>query len=167
MCPVSPKPLPSARSVLTVLRGGTCEITRGMISWLEKDTQQISKNIVTNAVVTAISQDNTAAPNDRMRVDYGDGIVAKYAHVITTTALPCLKAVDLSNAMLTFPQKTALRALTYGAATKVGVKFRTAWWTDAAVMQHYGGVAAIDAGQSITDYMSRVIVYPHYGLSIL
>ena len=134
-----------------------------MFEWLAKKNSDIRKDILTGVPVTAIAQDDNAPPDQRMRVEYGDGQTAKYAHVISTTALSCLRAVDLSEAKLTFLQKTAMRSLTYGASTKVGVKFKTAWWTDAAVMQKYGGIQAISAGQSTTDWMSRVVVYPSYG----
>ncbi|EKM58811.1 uncharacterized protein PHACADRAFT_205061 [Phanerochaete carnosa HHB-10118-sp] len=85
-----------------------------------------------------------------------------YTHVITTTTLPCLRAMDLSEAGLDYPQKNALRALYYSSATKIGVKFKTAWWQDDAVMKKYGGFGAIVGGQSYTDNMSRMIVYPSY-----
>ena len=134
-----------------------------MLKWITKRDPDVQKNIIRGVSVTAIVQDDTAQPNQKMRVEYGNGQTAHYAHVITTTALSCLRAVDLSEAKLTFPQRTAIRSLNYGASTKVGVKFRTAWWTDATVMQKYGGIQAISAGQSITDWMSRVVVYPSYG----
>lgn len=134
-----------------------------MVAWLREKSQDPAAHIVKNAPVTAISQNADAPTNSKMEVRYGDGRKASYAHVITTTALPCLRAVDLSKAQLTFPQQTAIRSLNYGPATKIGVKFKTAWWTDPAIMKRYGNREAIQGGQSITDSMSRVIVYPSYG----
>lgn len=129
-----------------------------MVAWLAERNRDPSPHIMKNAPVTAISQ-----TKDGMEVKYGACHSATYTHVITTTALPCLKAVDLSKAQLTVPQKAAIRSLAYGPSTKIGVKFKSAWWTNPVVMRRYAGRGPITAGQSATDLMSRTIVYPSYG----
>jgi monoamine oxidase len=72
--------------------------------------------------------------------------------------------MDLSGAALNYRQKAALRSLQYGSATKIGVKFKSAWWQNDALMRRYGAFGAIIGGQSYTDYMSRMVVYPSYGV---
>ncbi|KZT70525.1 amine oxidase [Daedalea quercina L-15889] len=90
-----------------------------------------------------------------------------YGHVISTVPLPCLRTMDLSGAWLTPSHNTALRALRYGPAVKIGVKFKTSWWTDANLMAKYQQqqyqFGHIVGGQSYTDRMVRTVVYPSYG----
>ncbi|GJE93599.1 FAD-dependent oxidoreductase [Phanerochaete sordida] len=93
-----------------------------------------------------------------------DGKEARYGHIITTTTLPCLRMMSLSEAGLDYPQWNALRSLAYAPSTKVGVKFRTAWWQDIEFMQTYGRFGEIVGGQSFSDVMSRRVVYPSYGV---
>lgn len=99
----------------------------------------------------------------------GDSKPRSYGHVISTVTLPCLRAMDLSRASLTSSHNTALRELRYGPAVKIGVKFKTSWWTDAALMKHYQqpqyDFGPIFGGQSHTDRMVRTVVYPSYGES--
>lgn len=87
-----------------------------------------------------------------------------YARVINTTALPCLRTTDLAAAELDSDQSAALSELQYGSTTKIRVKFKTAWWGEAAVMKELGGCGAIVGGQSFTDRMVRTVVYPSYGV---
>ncbi|KAI0915512.1 hypothetical protein AcV5_003711 [Taiwanofungus camphoratus] len=79
-----------------------------------------------------------------------------YARVINTTALPCLRTTDLAAAELDSDQSAALSELQYGSTTKIRVKFKTAWWGEAAVMKELGGCGAIVGGQSFTDRMFTV-----------
>ncbi|KAF4575442.1 hypothetical protein EYR40_004818 [Pleurotus pulmonarius] len=59
-------------------------------------------------------------------------------------------------------QTNALRQLTYGPSIKVGIKFRTAWWS--TMKDKDGNPLDIVGGQSATDRPSRTIVYPSQGL---
>jgi monoamine oxidase len=61
----------------------------------------------------------------------------------------------MSGAGLNVMQKTALRKLQYGPSIKIGVRFKSAWWTE-----KFG----IVGGQSYTDLPLRTIVYPSYGV---
>ena len=81
-----------------------------------------------------------------------------YDHVILTTTITNLRAIDLDNAGLTIPQHMAIRQLQYGPATKFGVKFKTAWWGEEGPHQPQFG--AIKGGISNTDRTVRKVVYP-------
>lgn len=79
-----------------------------------------------------------------------------YAHVVVTTPLSCMNRMDLTAAQLTYYQKDGIRSLGYGAAVKIGIKFKTRWWQQIPEFQQKGGV-------SYTDRPIRVVVYPSYG----
>ncbi|EJD00156.1 FAD/NAD-binding domain-containing protein [Fomitiporia mediterranea MF3/22] len=104
-------------------------------------------------------------PTPTVSVSLDDGSQRSYSHVITTTTLPCLRTMDLTGAELDYMQKSSLRELAYGAATKIGIKFKTNWWENDFVMKQLGAFGAIVGGQSQTDNMARTIVYPSYGAS--
>lgn len=89
--------------------------------------------------------------------------VAQFAHVITTTTLPCLDHMDLSGAGLDVEQAAAITALVYTPAVKIGVKFQDAWWQDDALMKRFGAFGKIVGGQSSTDRQIRRVVYPSQG----
>ncbi|CAE6499241.1 unnamed protein product [Rhizoctonia solani] len=80
----------------------------------------------------------------------------KFSHVISTLPLPVLRMIDLTEAKLSPMQSNALRELTYGPSTKVGMQFKTAWWTKIKDLDIVGG-------QSYTDRPIRTIVYPSFG----
>lgn len=113
------------------------------------------KGLMLNSRVTGIGLES-----DEVEVTLADGTKRRYSHVINTTTLPCLRTMDLTGARLDIKQKDCLRQLQYGPATKVGIKFRTAWWENADLMP-FGPIVG---GQSFTDNMARVVVYPSYGV---
>lgn len=78
-----------------------------------------------------------------------------YKHVICTLPLPVLRTLDIDEAGLSVQQTNALRQLQYGPACKIGIKFKTPWWTDQL---------GIVGGQSYSDRCIRTTVYPSYGL---
>ena len=82
----------------------------------------------------------------------------EYSHVVSTVPLSCLRMINLADCGLDYQQQTALRALEYTPAVKVGIKFRTRWW------QHDARFATQTGGASSTDRPSRMVVYPSYGL---
>jgi len=102
--------------------------------------------------VTSISQVGTSAMNVSVR---GESTPRTYSHVISTIPLTGLRTIDLSGAGLNVMQKTALRKLQYGPSIKIGMRFKSAWWTE-----KFG----IVGGQSFTDLPIRTIVYPSYGV---
>lgn len=89
----------------------------------------------------------TVTVNDNERHDY--------SHVISTLPLPILCTVDLSGAGLNVMQKTALRALQYGTATKIAILFKSNWWTTKL---------GIVGGQTMTDLPISMIIYPSHGV---
>ncbi|KAG2151158.1 flavin-containing amine oxidoreductase-domain containing protein [Suillus bovinus] len=133
--------------------GGSQVLTEYMTDYITKKKPGAIK---LNNRVTCISQDT-----DTMKVSARNTVNGKvttaytYSHVISTTPLPCLRAMDLSGAGLNVMQKNALRKLQYGPSIKVGIYFKSAWWTD---------LFGIEGGQSFTDLPIRTIVYPSYGI---
>ena len=62
---------------------------------------------------------------DCMELGLLNGGAQSYSHVINTT---CLRiSMNISNAGLNIAQHAALNQLTDGPATKIGVRFKTAW----------------------------------------
>ncbi|KAG8721834.1 hypothetical protein FRC12_007073 [Ceratobasidium sp. 428] len=79
-----------------------------------------------------------------------------YSHVIFAIPPPCIRMIDISTCELDFAQRQALRELQLAPSSKVGIKFKTAWWKDPEV-----GIT--QGGQSTTDRVVRTIVYPSQG----
>ncbi|KAG2153891.1 hypothetical protein DEU56DRAFT_868461 [Suillus clintonianus] len=108
-----------------------------------------------NKRVTRVSE-GEGTDSDTMKVSVqGEYSPRTYSHVIFTIPLPVLRTIDLSGAGLNVMQKNSLRKLQYGPSIKVGVRFKSAWWTE---WFHIVG------GQSFTDLPIRTIVYPSYGV---
>jgi len=84
-----------------------------------------------------------------------------YGHVISTIPLPVLRSIDLKKANLSLMHANAIRQLNYGPAIKIGMQFRTAWWTKANDKD--GQSLNIVGGQSYTDSPLRTVVYPSFG----
>lgn len=111
-----------------------------------------------NTRVTAISLTNTG---DIQVAADANNHASTFRHVISTIPLPVLRTVDLSQANLSPMQSNALRELNYGPAIKVGIQFRTGWWT--TKVNNKGVKLNIVGGQSYVDSMLRTIVYPSFG----
>lgn len=84
-----------------------------------------------------------------------------YSHVVSTLPLPVIRIVDTKDAGISIRQSNALRQLTYGPSIKIGMQFRTAWWTSATNAS--GQKLNIVGGQSYTDSPLRTVVYPSFG----
>lgn len=115
------------------------------------------KTITTKTRVTAISE--IILPTGPAGVEVLTDRSSKpkpFSHVIATTTTPCLQAMDLSNASLSYAQKEALRVLRYTPAVKLGIKFREKWWIASGIKQ---------GGQGKTDRPTRTVVYPSYALN--
>jgi monoamine oxidase len=115
--------------------------------------------ITFNSRVIAVS---LADDSSCMNVTVNGSEKYQYSHVISTLPLPVLRSVDMRKAGLLPMQSNALRELTYGPAIKVGMQFKTAWWTT-ATDNRTGKPLGIVGGQSFTDGMLRTIVYPSFG----
>lgn len=86
-----------------------------------------------------------------------------YDHVISSLPLTTLRTLDMDEARLDFQQKLALRTLQYGPSIKIGIKFKTNWWT--TWTDKDGSPLNIIGGQSYSDRSVRTVVYPSYGLT--
>ena len=132
--------------------GGTHVVTDRM-------AEKISIKPLFNRRVTAIAVDNPKSLNPGMKISvqgHPEYEEKRYSHVISTAPLSCMRAMDLDQAGLDYAQNQALRCLAYGAAIKVGIKFRTRWWEKTSTPTMLGGVSS-------TDRPSRMVVYPSYG----
>ncbi|KAG1849194.1 hypothetical protein F4604DRAFT_1907473 [Suillus subluteus] len=135
--------------------GGANEIAACMEQYIRKN----SKDAITfNSRVTAIgiNEDNSG-----MDVVTDNKDLHKFSHVISTIPLPVLRTVDLSQAGLSPMQSNALRTLNYGPSIKIGMQFRTAWWTTGTDLS--GNPLNIVGGQTYTDRPLRTVVYPSFG----
>lgn len=107
--------------------------------------------------VIAISRDQVTLPARPMQVLCDQFATPKrYSHVITTTTTPCLQAMDLSKAGLSYAQREAIRVLRYNPAVKLGIKFSAKWWITKGINK---------GGQGKTDRPTRTVVYPSYALN--
>lgn len=115
-----------------------------------------------NTRVTAISQRADGAGMMVTATKNGmPGVQYHYPHVISTLPLPFLRSTNMASAGLSPMQANALRELNYGPAIKIGMQFKTAWWTLAK--DKNGTPLNIVGGQSFTDQMLRMVVYPSFG----
>ncbi|KAF8867943.1 hypothetical protein BD779DRAFT_1684991, partial [Infundibulicybe gibba] len=111
-----------------------------------------------NHRVTAIAHNKQA---EKMEVGiHADGkdSVQSFDHVIATLPLPCMRTLNLQQSGMSLGQANALRQLTYGPSTKIGVRFKSAWWSTANDLD--GKPIDLFGGQSTTDRPVRMIVYP-------
>lgn len=136
-----------------LISGGSQVLTDAMTKYLHKHAP---KALQLKKEATAIVKLGMFS-DLRMLVDVrGDPpLPRRYNHVICTLPLPVLRTLDIDLAGLDVNQTNALRQLQYGPACKIGVKFKTAWWTDQL---------DIVGGQSYGDRCIRTTVYPSYGL---
>ena len=111
-----------------------------------------------NSKVTSIG-----LSNDERSVDVvtNDTDLHRFSHAICTIPLTVLRTIDTSKAKLTPLQYTALRTLGYNSCVKVGMQFRTAWWTTG--VDKDGNSLKIVGGQTYTDKPVKTIIYPSYG----
>jgi hypothetical protein len=112
-----------------------------------------------NHYVTAITE-NSKTPHPLMRMKVSVlGLPDEYfSHVVSTVSFTALRTINTDGVSMNYGQREAMRALHYGNAVKVGIKFRTRWWEKEDVKYKQLG------GASYTDRQSRTVVYPSYGL---
>ena len=65
----------------------------------------------------------------------------EYMSVFATPTLACLQRIDLTELGLLYEQKDAIRSLHYDTASKVGMKFKRAWWIELGIK---GGLGKTD-----------------------
>ncbi|KAI1329873.1 hypothetical protein F5Y16DRAFT_364929 [Xylariaceae sp. FL0255] len=83
----------------------------------------------------------------------------RYHGVFNTTTLSCLSRMDISQAGLNYSTKHACRSLGYGAAAKVAIKFKRAWW-----IHDLGKYSVKKGGLGHSDLAIRICVYPSYNI---
>jgi monoamine oxidase len=76
-----------------------------------------------------------------------------FTHAISTVPLTSFAMIDTSGLAISPMQRSAIRQLQYGPATKTGMRFESAWWKEDKQI----------GGQSFTDLPIRTVVYPSYG----
>jgi monoamine oxidase len=135
--------------------GGAQQIAECMKKYIVR----CKPNAITfNSKVTCIALNEHKSGID-VTTDYTDH--HQFSHVISTIPLTVLRTIDLKKAELDPMQANALRELDYGPSIKVGLQFKTAWWTTATNLA--GERLNIVGGQSYTDRPVRTIVYPSFG----
>lgn len=138
--------------------GGTYQIAACMAKYIRSRQPDA---ITYNKRVTSIELVGAASDDPFMEV-VTDGIDRhRFSHVVSSIPLPVMRTIDLTKSELTNMQSNALRQLNYGPSIKVGMQFRTAWWTTG--MDKDGKPLNIVGGQSYTDSPLRTIVYPSFG----
>ncbi|KAK1146648.1 hypothetical protein N8T08_002721 [Aspergillus melleus] len=126
--------------------GGDQQLARAMeTSLLRKPTY--------DSRVTAIE----ATGRTTMAVKANNGAPTTYAGVFSSVPLGCLKQIDTSQAGLNYATRQAIRSLGYGAAAKVGMKFKKAWW-----IHDLGNYNIKKGGLGHSDLSIRTCVYPSY-----
>ena len=139
--------------------GGAHEIAECMAKYI---TNRKPTAITFDSRVTAIAL-NGDSGLDVTTIDANTGQTGhrQFSHVISTIPLPVLRTIDLNEADLTPMQANALRELNYGPSVKIGLQFKTAWWTTG--YNKYNKPLNIVGGQSYTDRPLRTVVYPSFG----
>ncbi|KAH7322242.1 hypothetical protein B0J17DRAFT_772804 [Rhizoctonia solani] len=145
------------------VKGGSYEIIKKMKAKLEGPEYQNTVTIKTeHRVIAADFNDRAAADEPMLTVSglntSGSAPVRfseQYSHVIFALPPPCLRTIDLSTCHLDYEQRNALRKVSIGPSCKIGIKFKSAWWTKPGIN--------IMGGQSTTDRMARTVVYPSHG----
>ena len=134
--------------------GGAHEIAVSMAKYIGSCD---SKAIKLESRVSSIAMNSDSS----IDVVVNDTEHHQFAHVITTIPLPVLRTLDLSSAGLSVMQQTALRELNYGPSVKIGLQFKTAWWTTGK--DRDGNPLNIVGGQTYSDGPLRTVVYPSFG----
>jgi hypothetical protein len=139
------------------IRGGAAEIANSMYRFL-KEKHPDAFTFRARATAIRVGSDGKG---EGMFVQINKREELRFTHVISTIPLPVLRTMNLTQARLSPMQLSALRQLTYMPATKIGMQFKTAWWTNGK--DKNGRPLGIIGGQSYTDSPLRTIVYPSFG----
>ncbi|KAF8888781.1 hypothetical protein BD779DRAFT_1387451, partial [Infundibulicybe gibba] len=134
------------------LRGGSQVLSDTIERYLRAENGQIR----IKSRVTSISFDK-----GRRMINVGirqegnsETTVESFEDVISTLPLPRLRTLNLQKSGINVAQANALRQITYMPSVKIGMRFKSAWWT---------AMRDISGGQSYTDCPVRNIVYPSHG----
>ena len=144
--------------------GGTQQLADLMAARLNKKPE-FYKQVVAIDALTKNVQTGDAKPKKAsdlgpvtLKIQQKNDLIETrdYFAVFNSTTLGALQRMDLKKAGLLYGTKQAIRSLGYGASCKVGMKFRTRWWT------RLFGINK--AGLGKTDLPLRVCVYPSYNI---
>ncbi|KAH7922347.1 amine oxidase [Leucogyrophana mollusca] len=138
--------------------GGAQEIAICMADYIQSRN---STAITFNSRVTSIALRDDDSGMDVVTTGSDAVTTHQFSHVISTIPLPVLRTIDITRVGLSPMQSNALRQLNYGPSIKIGMQFKTAWWTTAT--DRSGRPLNIVGGQSYTDRPLRTIVYPSFG----
>ncbi|KIK68736.1 hypothetical protein GYMLUDRAFT_256401 [Collybiopsis luxurians FD-317 M1] len=150
----NPSSDPLIRTPWFCIDGGAFQIADTMHQYLRK---RQPKAFVFNKRVTSIKVNGKVG----MSVTTDLYEEHRFSHVISTIPLPVMRTIELSEAGLSVMQANALRTLNYGPSIKIGMQFRTAWWTTGNDKD--GSPLNIIGGQTYTDSPLRTVVYPSFG----
>ncbi|TFK36513.1 hypothetical protein BDQ12DRAFT_609672 [Crucibulum laeve] len=142
------------------LDGGSQVLTTTMETYLQGVNGK--KAIQFEKLVTAIAPADASDTKSPLNVTVdGEQQPRSYEHVISTLPIPCLRTIDISQCNLSVLQTNSLRELEYGPSIKIGIQFKSPWWTTAK--DENDNPLDIIGGQSFTDLPIRTVVYPSYG----
>ena len=114
-------------------------------------SKQAQDETLFNSRVTAISRDNQVMRIwiNKVKSDQ------EYSAVISTVPLPRLSLVDLTGVDINenYAQWSAIRELQYGPAIKIGIRFKSPWWSEKSAEFP----SPIRGGQSRTDLPIRTM----------
>ncbi|KAF8888786.1 hypothetical protein BD779DRAFT_431495 [Infundibulicybe gibba] len=133
------------------VRGGSQVLSDTIERYLRAEGGQIQMK----SRVTSISFDEDRRMNVGIcQEGKAEVTIESFEDVISTLPLPCLRALNLQKSGISVAQANALRQITYAPIVKIGMYFKSAWWTT---------IKDISGGESHTDCPVRIIVYPSHG----
>ncbi|KAG8791048.1 hypothetical protein FRC12_010299 [Ceratobasidium sp. 428] len=131
--------------------GGAERIPLSMLDWLKTNAPRTK--LFLGHRVTSINYDQTARQFTMSGTfPTSPALQNTYSHVICAVPPTCIREINLSSCKLDEYQQAAVEGFYMGPGSKVGMKFKTAWWTEPGI--------EIRGGQSATDRTARQIIYP-------
>jgi len=141
--------------------GGTQQIARIMQDYIKTRKPAPNQPFTFNGRVKKIAMFQNEGINVTWTGASNTEVTRTFAQVISTIPLPVLRMIDLKEAGLSPMQSNALRELNYGPSIKIGMQFKTAWWSK--WKNNNGEALNIVGGQTYTDRPLRTVVYPSFG----
>ena len=126
-----------------------------MIKLIEAMEGKIKTKAKLNATVRGykmVKKDNKDLVEVQWTNKAGNIHTDTYTALFNSTTLGALGRIEL-NGLGSEDQREAIRCLAYDSSTKVGIKFKTAWWLEEGRVASRGGVSG-------TDLPIRVVAYP-------
>ncbi|KAF4551415.1 Flavin containing amine oxidoreductase-like protein 5 [Elsinoe fawcettii] len=139
------------------VEGGMSKLTDSMFSTA---SGQASAQFSFDRPVTSMHDNNNKIDITTTDLKTWQSTTTQYDAVFSTTTFGALQRMDLSGLNLTQRQLIGIRALSYDRATKVAIKFSSAWWnkympnSKKGPPYKYGGVSSSDLPVSNVVYPS-------------